>query len=264
MMSKHSIQVCLNGCVINRNLYDYPDPNKKFCKDCGGKIFAGCPNCNKSISVDIDPMAYGISLLGLSPSTPPDFCQHCGEAFPWKGKRKERQLEAEKLGSSKEETKSLESEAEESIEAVKKVLSNFHLMAQKLLNRHAGRETLKITDEYDVQDLLRVLLTVDFGDVRPEEPTPSHAAKSAKMDFLLKEEKIAIEVKMIRERLTDKKVAEELIIDIARYKQHPDCDTLICFIYDPEGRIANPQGLSEDLQSQSKDDLKVIVFINPS
>ena len=84
------------------------------------------------------------------------------------------------------------------------------------------------------------------------------------MDFLLKEEKIVVEVKMARKGLADKEVGDQLIVDIERYKEHPDCDMLICFIYDPEGRIANPQGLSKDLQNQSKDDLKVVVFINPS
>ncbi|MGJ4749043.1 hypothetical protein ACQV5M_21955, partial [Leptospira sp. SA-E8] len=42
-------------------------------------------------------------------------------------------------------------------------------------------------------------------------------------------------------------VGEQLIIDIARYKQHPQCRRLVCFVYDPEGRIANPAGIENDL-----------------
>ena len=118
--------------------------------------------------------------------------------------------------------------------------------------------------EYDVQDLLSALLVLYFDDIRSEEWTPSYAGKSARMDFLLKNEKIVVEVKMTRKGLADKEIGDQLIIDIERYKEHPDCDILICFVYDPEGRITNPQGLSRDLQSQSKDDLKVIVLINPS
>ena len=136
-------------------------------------------------------------------------------------------------------------------------------MARRLRNRHADRETLDVNDEYDVQDLLNALLALDFDDVRPEEWTPSYAGKSARMDFLLKKEKIVVEVKMTRKGLADKEVGDQLIVDIERYKEHPDCDTLICFVYDPDGRITNPQGLSGDLQRQSKDDLEVIVFINP-
>ena len=69
---------------------------------------------------------------------------------------------------------------------------------------------------------------------------------------------------MTRKGLADKEMGDQLIVDIERYKEHPDCDTLICFVYDPEGRITNSQGLSGDLQSQSKDNLEIIVLINPS
>ena len=106
-----------------------------------------------------------------------------------------------------------------------------------------------IEDEYDVQDLLHALLRLYFDDVRPEEWTPSYAGKSARMDFLLKEEKIVIEVKKTRKGLGDKELGDQLIIDVERYKIHPDCKKLICFIYDPEGRIGNPGGLVSDLNN---------------
>jgi len=62
--------------------------------------------------------------------------------------------------------------------------------------------------------------------------------------------------------LTDKKIGEELIIDIAKYKKHPDCKTLICFIYDPNFNIKNPYGLEKDL-SERKDNIDVHAFIYP-
>jgi len=34
-----------------------------------------------------------------------------------------------------------------------------------------------------------------------------------------------------------------------RYKNHPKCRRLFCFVYDPEGRIANPVGIENDLNS---------------
>ncbi|WP_184137542.1 hypothetical protein [Deinococcus humi] len=46
-----------------------------------------------------------------------------------------------------------------------------------------------------------------------------------------------------------------------RYRSHPKCDQLVCFVYDPEGRIANPRGLENDLQQG--DPLKVRVLIRP-
>ena len=242
-----TMQVCLNGHVINSGVRKSPEYNKDFCIDCGENTITNCPNpeCDKPI-----PGALQTTWTGsIGGSSAPDFCQYCGEEFPWKGKK---------------EAKRLEAEAEKPIEALQKICSKFHLIVRRLRKRHDDRETLDVTDEYDVQDLLSALLVLYFDDIRPEEWTPSYAGKSARMDFLLKKEKIIIEVKTTLKGLTHKEIGDQLIIDLARYKEHPNCDTLICFIYDPVGRIANPQGLSEDLQRQSKDNLKVIVLINPS
>ena len=109
----------------------------------------------------------------------------------------------------------------------------FHKVARQLRTRHANRETLDIKDEYDVQDLLHALLYLCFDDVRAEEWTPSYAGGAVRADFLLKESKTFIEVKKTRSSLTTKELGEELIIDCEKYKTHPDCEKLYCFIYDP-------------------------------
>ena len=96
-----------------------------------------------------------------------------------------------------------------------------------------------ITDEYDVQDLLYALLRLDFDDIRAEDWTPSYAGGSARMDFLLKKEQVVIEVKKTREKLADREIGEQLMIDIAKYKAHPDCRTLISFIYDGLSPLSN-------------------------
>lgn len=150
------------------------------------------------------------------------------------------------------------------ISNVLRICKRFHLVARQIRNRHNNRPTLEIEDEYDVQDLLHSLLKIYFDDVRPEEWTPSYAGGSSKIDFLLKKEKIVIEAKKTRKNLTDKKIGEQLLIDIAKYKNHPDCRTLICIIYDPEGRIGNPKGLSNDLTQMSDDSLKIIAIVEPS
>ena len=141
------------------------------------------------------------------------------------------------------------------------IFNRFHKVARQLRNRHAGKNTIEIEDEYDVQDLLHSLLHLYFDDIRPEEHTPSYAGSSARVDFLLKSEKIVIEVKKTRKGLADKEVGNQLIEDIERYRVHPDCEKLICFIYDPEGRIGNPIGLINDLQS--KHEGFVDIFIKP-
>ncbi|MFC1712719.1 hypothetical protein ACFL6S_03560 [Candidatus Poribacteria bacterium] len=140
----------------------------------------------------------------------------------------------------------------------------FHLVARQLRSRRENRATLEIEDEYDVQDLLHALLKIFFDDVRPEEWTPSYAGSSSRMDFLLKIEKIVVEVKKTRKGLKDKEIGDQLLIDIGRYRSHPDCETLVCFVYDPEGRISNSSGLATDLGLLSSEELSVVVFIEPS
>ena len=81
------------------------------------------------------------------------------------------------------------------------------------------------------------------------------------MDFLLKKERVVIEVKKTRKGLGSKEVGEQLLIDIERYKKHPNCKTLICFVYDPTGRISNPKGLERDLAKETKEFCtKILIF----
>src|SRR5205807_9635180 len=111
--------------------------------------------------------------------------------------------------------------------------------------------------------LLHSLLRLHFDDVRTEEWTPSYAGGSGRMDFLLKEEKIVIEAKMARRSREAKKISEELIIDTARYREHPDCKILVCFIHDPDGTIKNPRGVESDLRKLSDSRLQVTAIIAP-
>ncbi|MEW5980367.1 MAG: hypothetical protein AB1898_31655 [Acidobacteriota bacterium] len=133
------------------------------------------------------------------------------------------------------------------LDAIERLAAKFHRVVRLLRRRHDGRATLDVCDEYDVQDLMHSLLSLYFDDIRPEEWTPSYAGGSSRMDFLLKPENIVIEVKKTRERLANKELVDQLAIDILRYAAHPDCRTLVCFIYDPEERVSNPKGFERDL-----------------
>lgn len=141
------------------------------------------------------------------------------------------------------------------------IFGNFHKVVKSLRNRHDNRNTIDVADEYDVQDLLFAILQMFFKDIRKEEWTPSYAGNSSRVDFLLKEEKTVIEVKKTRSTMKDKDLGEQLIIDIAKYKSHPDCKNLICFVYDPEGRIVNPNGIIKDLEKNNESFVKI--YINP-
>jgi hypothetical protein len=148
------------------------------------------------------------------------------------------------------------------IDKVKLIINRFHKVARQLRSRHASRNTLEIEDEYDVQDLFHALLKLFFDDVRAEECTPSYAGAASRVDFLLKKEKIIVELKKTRQGLSAREVGEQLIIDSQRYQSHPDCNQLICFVYDPEGRIVNPRGIEHDL-TKEMNGVEIAVFITP-
>lgn len=142
------------------------------------------------------------------------------------------------------------------------IFNRFPIFIRQLKKRHDNRQTIVVKDEYDIQDLLEAVLRLHFDDVRAEEWCPSYAGGSKRMDFFLNDEKIAIETKMTREGLSDKQIGEQLTIDITNYKQHPNCETLYCFVYDPDGRIRNPNGLIKDLQNIDKE-INIIAIIKP-
>ncbi len=143
-----------------------------------------------------------------------------------------------------------------------RILRRFDLVARQLRTRREKRSTITINDEYDVQDLLHALLKIHIDDVRPEEYTPSYGGGNSRMDFLLKSEQIVVEAKMIRSGLGDKELGGQLLIDIGRYQTHPDCKTLICFIYDPDRLLRNPEGLERDL-TKKQNEMSVVAIVNP-
>lgn len=151
----------------------------------------------------------------------------------------------------------------QSMKKLKKILNGFDKIARQLRDRYDDRNTLEIKDEYDVQDLLHALLRLEFDDIRKEEWTPSYAGSSSRMDFLLKQEQIVLEVKKTSKRLKEKEIGDQLTIDIAHYQKHQNCKTLVCFVYDPERYIRNPKGLGNDLVAQSTPNMLVVVVVTP-
>lgn len=110
-----------------------------------------------------------------------------------------------------------------SLDILLQIFKRFHRSAVQLSKRYDNRDTLIINDEYDVQNYMYAILKIFFDDIRPEEYTPSYAGSCSRMDFLLKAEKIVIETKYASPKLKDKKIGEQLIVDIQHYQQHPDC-----------------------------------------
>lgn len=142
------------------------------------------------------------------------------------------------------------------------IVSRFHVVQRALRSRYSNRDTLQVSDEYDVQDLVRSLLHVDFADIRSEEWTPSYAGGSSRVDFLLKEYGVVIEIKRSRDGLSTNELGKQLIVDATRYATHGDCKLLYCFVYDPEGRVSNPRGFEGDLE-RMRGALRLRVRVRP-
>lgn len=155
----------------------------------------------------------------------------------------------------------MDTNSTQKINELYKLGKRFHLVAKQLSQRRQNRPTIKIEDEYDVQDLFHALLRMTFDDIRPEEWTPNYAGGASRMDFILPEIRFAVEIKKTRNSLADKTLGEQLILDIEKYRNHPDCDNLFCFIYDPDGLLANPRGLENDLNDKKKQHSDFMVHV---
>jgi len=130
-----------------------------------------------------------------------------------------------------------------------------------LTHRRKGASALSFQTEYDVQDLLHAMLRPWVADIRPEEFTPSYAGSSTRMDFLLPDHRLVLELKFVRDRQHSRKVGDELIVDIEHYRRHPDCNALWCVIYDPNHFLTNAAGLSDLEGTRSMADGKVEVRV---
>lgn len=146
----------------------------------------------------------------------------------------------------------------DAVEVVLELGQRFRYVERSLARRYGGRDTLAVDDEYDAQDLLGALLTLFFEDIRPEEHTPEYAGASSRIDFILPDYELAVELKFAREGLTDKKLGEELMVDRDRYAAHPGVRHLVGLVFDHTGYLANPRGLERDLSRETSSDLVAV------
>jgi len=236
-------KICENGHLTYSGSGTVSD---EFCSRCGAPFLTKCPKCDKALPATFRSPVYFTSRTAVNIPRVPAACANCGHLFPW---------------ALREVTKLTLTEAE-ALALVSQICFRFHRVARQLRERREDRSTLDVVDEYDVQDLLHALLRLHFDDIRTEEWTPSYAGGAARMDFLLKDYGIVLEVKKTRSGLQAKDIGSQLIEDIARYKQHPDCRRLLCFVYDPEERIGNRVAFARDLEGIDKD-VQVKVIISP-
>jgi len=145
---------------------------------------------------------------------------------------------------------------------LRKIGNRFHAVARQLRLRHEGRPTIEVEDEYDAQDVVHALLCLEFDEIRRETWQPGYAGGAAHTYFVAPRDRILIEVKKTRQGVGAKEIAGQLDHDTLYYWTHPDCQTVFCFVYDPEARVGDPYGLEKMLTKQV-DGQRVEVFISP-
>ena len=100
-----------------------------------------------------------------------------------------------------------------------------------------------------------------YNDVRAEDPVPICAGGSSRLDFFITDINTAVEVKMTRKGMKDNVLGEQLLVDFGRYSKRTDINRLVFFVYDPDYRIQNPNGLKKDIENKSNDNFVIDVVI---
>jgi hypothetical protein len=234
-LERDVMQVCLRGHVITDVLVSHPEQGANHCDRCGAPTLCHCQTCGQGI-----PGASslpGMFTLGRRPA--PQYCPGCGAAFPW--------------------TEELSVDAAPDMQAqLESVLRRLPHTVRQLRDRHDSRPTLKVEDEYDLEDLLRAVLHLHFDDVRRQNRTPGYAAGS-RTDLVIGTHRIAVTAKLMKSRATEPQIVHEVCEDIAFYERQTDCGGLVMFIYDPEQILYDPRRFEAALRGEDALDVRCVV-----
>ena len=117
------------------------------------------------------------------------------------------------------------------------ILEEFGTCASYLRTRRARGGTLKLESEADVQDVIFTMLKPSVPDLIPESPIQKVASRYVIQDFVTKQLQLVIEAKFVRDQKHATGITKELNDDIEMYQHDPNCQTLVFFVYDPQGLI---------------------------
>ena len=109
------------------------------------------------------------------------------------------------------------------------------------------RAKVKFVNEKELQNFIYSVLRTLFESTEFEDPTEKICGTSNRLDFVLKDHKIIIEVKYVRDKNHAKKISEELSIDYPRYIQSKYGQTIINYVYDPNNHITNHGQFKKEL-----------------
>jgi hypothetical protein len=228
------MQVCRNGHVITDLLRTRPERGRTHCDRCGADTFDSCLTCGREL-----PGA--LAVPGLTPvgaRQPPHYCPACGAAFPW--------------------AKGPSPAPAGPLACLEGMLRRLPLVIRQLRVRHGDRPPFRVADERDLEDLLRALLPLHFDDVRPQSRTPRYAP-GTRTDYLLAPARLVVTAKIARRDVLEPQLAEQLREDAEHYRKEKSCDTLVSFVYDPEGLLREPRVLAACAGAEAEPEVVCIV-----
>lgn len=135
----------------------------------------------------------------------------------------------------------------ETIDIIASIFNNFQDAIKHLTTlRRKGHTSFPIEDEYDVQDLLYFVLRSIFPKLQFENPHFKIGGTNSKVDLMLVQEGIDIEIKMIKAKNQDEKeFIKQLKIDINDYATWDKLKHLLVFVYDPFNKTTNRNNFYE-------------------
>lgn len=216
-MVRDVMQVCLGGHVITDVLASHPEQGMRCCDRCGAPTMSRCATCG--VEIPGSTAAFGLTPIGRP--RPPAHCPSCGAAFPW----------AERPSASA---------TPDTLATLESLLRRLPETIRQLRDRHDSRPTLRVDDEYDLEDLLRAILHLHFDDVRRETRTPSYAT-GVRTDFVVGPERIAVSAKIAIAARCEAELISAVHEDIRFYQQQAECGGLAVLIYDPEQQLREPR-----------------------
>jgi REase_DpnII-MboI/Uncharacterized protein conserved in bacteria (DUF2321) len=234
-LERDVMQVCLRGHVITDALVSHPEQGANHCDRCGAPTVCSCQTCGQGI-----PGAAPLpGMFTLGHRMAPQHCPGCGAAFPW---AEDRVVAA----------------MPDTLTALETLLRRLPLTVRQLRDRRDSRPTLKVDDVFDLEDLLRAVLPLQFDDVRRQSRTPSYCA-TVRTDFLVGPNRAAVTAKLLQARASEPQLVREACEDIAFYERQTECGGLVILIYDPEQFLFEPRHFEAALRGEDGLDVRCVV-----
>ena len=127
-------------------------------------------------------------------------------------------------------------------------LNEFSECVRYLNTRRSAGAILTLKSEADVQDAIYLILRPWVRDLIPESPSDKTANRYTIRDFMSRSFKLIVEAKFVRNADHGKHISQEIHDDIECYRHNPNCETIVFFIYDPDGLIPDQRELQRTIE----------------